>query len=103
MRLVIIAAVAVAFGSSVFLYALSYDTRRMEAGVRGREQAAETARVAIAILRAERARLARPSRIEPLARALGLGPAAAAQFTMPPGHAGASPGAAPVAPGDLPR
>ncbi len=85
MRLIMVAAVAVALISAVVLYRLSYDTRLVEAGVRKQERAAEEARAAVAILRAERAHLARPDRIEPLARALGLKPVTAAQFASPAG------------------
>jgi hypothetical protein len=42
--------------------------------VHAQERAAEQARSDIAVLKAERAHLARPERIEPLARAMGLKP-----------------------------
>ena len=68
MRVVSTLAVLVALASAFFLYALGYDTRRLEADLAARERAADQARSDIATLKAERAYLARPERIEPLAR-----------------------------------
>ena len=66
----------VTLGSAFALYAINYDTRQLEQRVLMQERAAERALGDIAVLRAERAHLARPDRIEPLARSLGMGPAA---------------------------
>jgi cell division protein FtsL len=77
MRIVNISAVLLALASAFLLYGLSYDTRLVESRLQLREREAERARADIAVLRAERAHLARPERIEPLARSLGLEPLAA--------------------------
>ncbi|MFA5952682.1 MAG: cell division protein FtsL [Hyphomicrobium sp.] len=69
-----LSAAFLALSSAFLLYGLSYDTRQIEARVHGQERLAEKARSDIAILKAERAHLARPDRIEPLARAQGLAP-----------------------------
>lgn len=62
---------ASAFG----LHIINYQTRQLEQQVRGREQAREKLVEEIAILRADRAFLARPGRIEAAARELGMRPA----------------------------
>ncbi len=80
MHTLTLAAAFLAFSSAFLVYALSYDTRLIEAKVQAAERAADRARSDIAILRAERAHLSRPERIEPLARALGLAPATDRQF-----------------------
>lgn len=80
MRTITISAVFMAISSAFLLYGLSYDTRLYEARVAAQERNAERARADIAILKAERAHLTRPERIEPLARAHGLLPATARQF-----------------------
>lgn len=69
-----ISAAFLAISSAFLLYGLSYDTRQLEARVAAQERAAERARSDISVLKAERAHLARPDRIEPLARAQGLVP-----------------------------
>jgi cell division protein FtsL len=69
-----------ALASAVALYVLKYDTRRMELRVRALERAVDQAEEEIAQLKARRAHLARPERIEPLARALGLAPIEARQY-----------------------
>jgi Predicted secreted (periplasmic) protein len=81
MRSATISAIFLAIASAFLLYGLNYDTRVIEARVQAAERAAEAARGDIAVLKAERALLARPDRIEPLARAQGLKPPAEAQFT----------------------
>ncbi len=80
MRSATVSAVFMAIASAFLLYGLNYDTRRIEAGVQSAERAAEASRGEIAVLKAERAHLARPDRIEPLARAQGLRPPAENQF-----------------------
>ena len=66
--------------SAVALYAVKNDTRRLETRVAAQERALERARSDVAVLTAERAHLAGPKRLEPLARLIGLSPIAAAQY-----------------------
>ena len=73
-------AVLLAICSAVALYAIAYDTRRLEARVHALEKTAERAESDIAVAKAELSHLARPERIEPLARAQGLGPPTRQQF-----------------------
>ena len=80
MRIVILAALMMTLATAFVLYSSNYDTRQLEARVAEQERAIEKARGDIAVLKAERAHLARPERIEPLARALGLGPASERQL-----------------------
>ena len=72
-----------ALSSAFLLYGLSYDTRFVELRVQTAERIAERVRSEIAILRAERAYLARPERLEPLARARGLRPTEPGQISGP--------------------
>jgi cell division protein FtsL len=74
--LLMLATLAAAFT----LYAIKYDTRRLEARVQAQERALEKAEADVAILAAERAYLARPERLEPLARLIGLAPIAPVQY-----------------------
>lgn len=74
MRVLNIVAVFLGLASAFLLYGLNYDTRMIEGRLQTREREAERARADIAVLRAERAHLARPERIEPIARGLGLEP-----------------------------
>lgn len=74
MRVLNFAAFFFALASAFLLYSLSYDTRRVEAQVQEKEQAANRARSDIAILKAEKSHLSRPERIDPIARAQGLAP-----------------------------
>lgn len=74
MHTLTLAACFLALSSACLLYGLSYDTRFAELRVQSAERSAERLRGDISILRAERAHLARPDRIEPLARAQGLRP-----------------------------
>jgi cell division protein FtsL len=69
-----------ALASAFALYVLKYDTRRMEARVHGLERTVDRLDVEIARLRGEHAHLARPDRIEPMARALGLAPIGPRQY-----------------------
>lgn len=69
-----VSAVFMAISSAFLLYGLSYDTRQIEARVGAQQRLADEARSDISVLKAERAHLARPGRIEPLARAQGLVP-----------------------------
>ncbi len=74
MRILTISAAFLTLSSAFLLYGFNYDTRRLEARVQAQERLAEEARSDIAVLKADRAHLARPERIEPLARAMGLQP-----------------------------
>lgn len=76
-------AVLVTIGSAFWLYGQSYETRRLEATVTSQERQLERLQHEIAVLEAERAFLARPARIEPMARMLGLQPATPDQFSRP--------------------
>ncbi len=73
-------AVFLALASAFVLYGLGYDTRQLEAAIAAKERVAEEARSDIAVYKAERAHLARPDRIEKLARGLGLAPPSETQF-----------------------
>lgn len=66
--------------SVLTLYALKYDTRQLEARVQAQERALEKAENDVTVLEAERAHLARPERLEPLARALGMTPLNTRQY-----------------------
>ena len=80
-RLLTIAAGFLALGSAAALYALKHDTRRVEARVQAQERSAEKAESDIAVLKAERAYLGRPERIEALARGLGMEPIRERQYS----------------------
>jgi cell division protein FtsL len=80
MRLLNVTAFFFAIATALLLYGLNYDTRRLEAEVQAKEGTAERARNDIAVLKAERGHLARPDRIDVLARKLGLGPPRPEQF-----------------------
>jgi cell division protein FtsL len=84
MRLIILGALILAIASAFVLYSSNYDTRLLEARVAEQERAIEKARSDISVLKAERAHLGRPERIEPLARAVGLGPATEQQLAATP-------------------
>ena len=96
MRLLTIASILMTLASAFLLYGLNYDTRRIEARVHAEERAADAARSDIAVLKAERAHLARPERIEPLARAQGLRPVGERQFAASADDALEPPAAAPT-------
>jgi cell division protein FtsL len=83
MRLLNLASLCFAIASALFLYALNYDTRQLEVSVQALERDAQSVRNNIAVLKAERSHLARPERIDPLARHLGLAPPDPAQFISP--------------------
>lgn len=90
MRILMLGAIVLALASAFTLYGINYDTRLLEARVRTQERSVLQARGDIAVLRADRAHLGRPARIEPLARAQGLGPATDQQLTASPADALAS-------------
>jgi len=87
MRMVILGTLALALASAFLLYAINYDTRLLEDRVQAQERAIEEARRDIAVLKAERAHLGRPDRIEPIARAQGLRPASEQQLVANPEEA----------------
>lgn len=62
------------------LYVIKDGTRRLEARVQAQERALERAENDVSVLTAERAHLARPERLEPLARKLGMAPVSAGQY-----------------------
>lgn len=80
MRLLTTTSIFLALSSAFLLYGLNYDTRQLEARVQDEERGVEQARSDISVLKAERAFLTRPERIEPLARAQGLAAATDKQF-----------------------
>lgn len=65
-------AVALMLASAYLLYAQVSATRRLENRVQTAERLRERTENDIAVLKAEREHLARPARIEPAARALGM-------------------------------
>ena len=65
------------------LYAIKYDTRQLEARVQMQERDLEKAENNVAVLIAERAHLARPKALEPLARRSGPGSDRAAPVSAP--------------------
>lgn len=86
MHPITVSAAFLAISSAFLLYGLSYETRQLEARVTAQQRLADRTRSDISILKAERAHLARPSRIEPLARAQGLVPMADGQIVDPTGE-----------------
>ena len=80
MRLLNVTAFFFAIASALLLYGLNYDTRRLEAEVQAKERLADRARDDIAVLKAERGALARPDRVDAIARQLGLSPPRVDQF-----------------------
>jgi cell division protein FtsL len=80
LRMFMFLAAGVTVASAFGLYVISYKTREMIASNQRMEKEIETLTQDIAILRAERSYLMRPERIEPLARKLGMAPAAGRQF-----------------------
>jgi cell division protein FtsL len=73
-------AIALTLSCACALYTINYDTRRLEQRVQAQERAVEKAASEIVVLKAERAYLARPDRIEPLARAAGMQPLTERQY-----------------------
>jgi cell division protein FtsL len=73
------AALAGAFG----LYALKHDTRQLDLKVQADERRLERLQDDIAALKAERAFLARPERIEAAARRQGMAPVQPGQVITP--------------------
>jgi len=79
-RMLSVVAAFLTLAAAFALYSLKYDTRRLEAAVQGRERTLEKLEADIAVLKAEKAYLARPERIERLARKQGLGPIREPQY-----------------------
>jgi cell division protein FtsL len=80
MRLLTLSAVFLALSSAFLLYALNNETRLLESEVQVQERTAAQLRSDIAVLKAERAHLARPERIAPIARDMGMVPPGPAQL-----------------------
>lgn len=92
-----------ALASAIALYVLKYDTRSMEGRVRSLERTVEKLEGDISRLKALHAHLARPERIEPMARALGLAPIGARQYLrLKPATADAEAASQPPASGEPP-
>lgn len=96
MRQLVVSSICMLLSSAFLVYGLSYDAQLYAARVAAQERNTEKARSDIAVLKAERAHLARPERIEPLARAHGLMP-------MTPRQLAASKGAADITTGSTSR
>ena len=79
-RLIAFLAAVVTMAAAIALYALKHDTRRIEADVHALERAIEKTESDIAGLKAERAWLGRPERIDKLAREQGLEPIRPEQY-----------------------
>ena len=69
-----------AFAAAFTLYAIKDETRKLQSHVLQQERQIDRLENDIAVLKAERAHLARPNRIEELARRQGLGPVGPAQY-----------------------
>ena len=79
-RLLNLAGFMAAFVAAFALYAVKDDTHKLQSRNQRQERLIERTENDIAILKAERAHLARPERIDELARRQGLGPIGAAQY-----------------------
>jgi cell division protein FtsL len=73
-------ATALTLASAYVLYTESQETRRVSEHVDRQQQVQRSLEAEIAALKAERAFLSRPTRIEPAARALGMRPATGQDF-----------------------
>lgn len=83
-RFLKLGAVLAVLASAFVLYAVSYETRRLAHEVNTLVRKVEMTSLEIAVLKAERAYLARPDRIEKLARTQGLRPIEAGQYEVLP-------------------
>lgn len=83
LRLLCVAAMALTIASAFGLYQIKYDTRQLEAKLQVGERSIEKMEGDIAVLKAEKAYLARPERIEALAKKQGLGPIGGHQYMLP--------------------
>jgi cell division protein FtsL len=73
-------AIGLTIASAYFLYTEAAATRQLEAHVQATERKRDRLEAEIAVLKAERAYLSRPGRIEPAARALGMRPPGAGDY-----------------------
>lgn len=80
LRFVTLVSIATTFLTAFVLYATNYQTRALEHELEAAQRRLDALSREVATLRAERAFLARPSRISKAARALGMRPAAGAQY-----------------------
>lgn len=80
-RSLVLLALAACLVSAVSLYAIGHRTRQLADRTSDMAREVRDLERGIAVLRAERAYLLRPARIEPLARKLGLRPVTGDQFT----------------------
>lgn len=80
LRLLAILTGVTAVFAATWLYTLKHDTARLEASVHATARAIEKAEGDIAALKAERAWLGRPERIDELARKQGLEPIQPEQY-----------------------
>lgn len=80
LRFMMFGAILLMLASAFALYTIAQDTRRLAADVDKKQQQRDKLISDIAVLKAERAYLARAERIGPAARALGMRPAGGDQF-----------------------
>ncbi len=80
LRFFTLAAMASTVAAAFMLYGVKDDARKLRSQLQDQERVIRQYENDIAILKAERAHLARPQRIDELARAQGLGPTRAAQY-----------------------
>lgn len=80
MRILNMLALMATISAAFVLYAIKYDTRQLEERIAAQKRTIERTENDIAVLRAERAHLARPDRIEALAIRQGLRPIRPAQY-----------------------
>jgi len=80
MRMLMMPAVGAALLSAFALYAVNQDTRQLAATNQATAAKIKAVKSDIAILRAERAFLMRPDRLEPYARKIGMRPIRGQQF-----------------------
>lgn len=83
LRFFAISSIFLTIASAFAVYAITYDTIVVERQVHALERRIAKTRRDIAVLKAEYAHLARPERIAPAARALGLRPVRRDQFEDP--------------------
>ena len=84
MRFYNLATASLMLGSACVLYGFNYDTRLIETNVRSLERRVEIAHNDIALLKAEKAHLSRPGRVDTYARQLGLEPVRPNQILQVP-------------------
>ena len=84
-------AVVAMIGAAFILYSEGIETRRLEQSVQEQQQLRDRLSGAIADLKARRAELSRPGRIEPAARALGMRPSNRTQSVSLEDFAGSPP------------